>query len=357
MVEVLSNASTALAFQRGGGAEDDDDDDDAAADDGKKRRKKEPTVIVVMGANGMGKTTTIGKLARRLRVEANQTVLLAACDTFRAAAVDQLRVWADRAEVDFFAVDESPGGKVSSPSAAAFKAMDVALAGNYDVVIVDTSGRLSNNDALTMELNKIKQTIAKKLDGAPHETLLVVDASVGRNAVDQARTWRDDVGVTGLVVTKLDGTSRAGFCVSIVKDLQIPVKLVGVGEALEDLQDFSPDAYVDALLDIDPKYARTDLVDRYNTLSATYLKPTVATPAAEGQGQGQRGMPSLGDLSSALTAATQPSSSTAAPAGGLQFIDDPAGGQGGPAPRQGPGPGARATKKKKTKKKKANKRR
>ena len=228
-----------------------------------------PTVIMVMGANGMGKTTTIGKLARRLRVEANQTVLVAACDTFRAAAVDQLRVWADRAEVDFFALPDD--ANTNSPSAAAFQAMDKAIAGNYDVVIVDTSGRLSNNEGLTRELRKIKETIGKKAPGAPQETLLVVDAAVGRNAVDQARTWRDEVGVTGLVVTKLDGTSRAGFCVAIVQDLQIPVKLVGVGERLTDLQDFDVDAFVDALLDIDPTYARSDLINRFKTLSQSYL--------------------------------------------------------------------------------------
>ena len=220
-----------------------------------------PTVILVLGANGMGKTTTIGKLARRLRAETGQKVLLAACDTFRAAAVEQLEEWAARAEVDIVVPD--PG--IESPAAAAYKACDVALAGDYDVVIVDTSGRLVNNRALTAELDKIRRTLEKKIPGAPHESLLVVDAAVGRNALDQARGWQQDVGVTGLAVTKLDGTARAGFVVSVVQDLGIPVKLVGVGETLDDLRDFEGERFVDALLDVNDA---DDLRERFARIAA-----------------------------------------------------------------------------------------
>jgi len=232
-----------------------------------------PTVILVLGANGMGKTTTIGKLARRLRAETGQKVLLAACDTFRAAAVEQLEEWAARAEVDIVVPD--PG--IESPAAAAYKACDVALAGDYDVVIVDTSGRLVNNRALTAELDKIRRTLEKKIPGAPHESLLVVDAAVGRNALDQARGWQQDVGVTGLAVTKLDGTARAGFVVSVVQDLGIPVKLVGVGETLDDLRDFEGERFVDALLDVNDA---DDLRERFARIAAERAAaPTISVAA------------------------------------------------------------------------------
>lgn len=234
-----------------------------------------PTVILVLGANGMGKTTTIGKLASRLRKETGQKVLLAACDTFRAAAVEQLQEWARRAEVDIVVPDEG----IESPAAAAYKACDACLAGDYDVLIVDTSGRLVNNVALTQELDKIRRTLGKKIPGAPHEALLVVDAAVGRNALDQARGWQNDVGVTGLAVTKLDGTARAGFVVSVVQDLGIPVKLVGVGETLDDLRDFEGDKFVDALLDVSDA---DDLRARFAKISAEWaaMPRTVSAPAA-----------------------------------------------------------------------------
>ena len=145
------------------------------------------------------------------------------------------------------------------------KACDVALQGDYDVVIVDTSGRLVNNRALTAELDKIRRTLEKKIPGAPHESLLVVDAAVGRNALDQARGWQQDVGVTGLAVTKLDGTARAGFVVSVVQDLGIPVKLVGVGETLDDLRDFEGERFVDALLDVNDA---DDLRERFARIAA-----------------------------------------------------------------------------------------
>lgn len=196
--------------------------------------------------NGMGKTTTIGKLAHRLRVEGNQTVLLAACDTFRAGAVDQLRQWADRAEVQMV----GPTDQAKTPSAVLYSALDVALESGADVVLVDTSGRLSNNDALTQELAKMKRVIQKRLsvetdgDGrpvpnlqVPHETLLVLDAAQGRMALDSARTWNKELGLTGLILTKLDGSARGGSVVAVSRDLQLPVKLIGVGEGMEDLRD------------------------------------------------------------------------------------------------------------------------
>eukprot|EP00968_Pinguiococcus_pyrenoidosus_P001544 scaffold69_cov248-Pinguiococcus_pyrenoidosus.AAC.38 len=219
-----------------------------------------PTVFFVMGANGMGKTTTIGKLAHRLANEGGQRVLLAAADTFRAAAVDQLEMWAQRADVDIVVPEE--GQKKPFPVVA--KAIDKARDEGYDTVIVDTSGRLANNYNLNEELRGIKDTIKEKIPTAPHETLLVVDAALGRNAVDQvraglseasssrregrARIWQDEVGLTGMVVTKLDGTARGGFVISTVRELKLPVKLVGVGEGIDDLRDFDAPAFVDALL-------------------------------------------------------------------------------------------------------------
>ena len=166
-----------------------------------------------------------------------------------------------------------------TPAAAAYKACDACLAGDYDVLIVDTSGRLVNNVALTKELDKIRRTLEKKIPGAPHESLLVVDAAVGRNALDQARGWQKDVGVTGLAVTKLDGTARAGFVVSVVQDLGIPVKLVGVGETLDDLRDFEGDKFVDALLDVSDA---DDLRARFAKISAerAAMPRTVSAPAA-----------------------------------------------------------------------------
>lgn len=244
-----------------------------------------PTVISVIGSNGMGKTTTIGKLAKRLKNRGNK-VLVAACDTFRAAAVDQLVEWTRRAEVDiFFDAPES------APSAVAYRALDKALAEDYDVVLVDTSGRLANNVALTEELKKIQRTIGKRVSGAPHETLLVLDASVGRNALDQARIWRDECGVSGIVVTKLDGTSRAGFCVSVKSELDLPVKLVGVGESIDDLRDFNPALFVDSLLDIDADQAedltryfqaqlRNSAVDDSSPSQPTPREPTASSPSS-----------------------------------------------------------------------------
>jgi len=205
-----------------------------------------PTVIMVIGANGMGKTTTIGKLSARFAQEGNLKVLLGACDTYRAAAVDQLAVWAERAEVDIV----KPVNPDDKPHLVVEATVDKGVKEGYDVIILDTSGRLSNNRQLNRQLKKMKDVATQRLGREPHETLLVVDAAVGRNAVDQARTWKEEIGVDGLAVTKLDGTAKGGFAVSITKDLGIPIKLIGVGEKIEDLRDFNPEGFVDALLGV-----------------------------------------------------------------------------------------------------------
>lgn len=245
-----------------------DDKDEAAAGEGEEinpqairfsQQENIPTVLFVMGANGMGKTTTIGKLASRLKNEGNQTVLLAACDTFRAGAVEQLEMWANRAEVDCY----SPNEQQKTPSAVLYGALDLAIKANYDVLIVDTSGRLSNNDALTEELAKMKRVIQKRLSveqdaegkpvmntNVPHETFLVIDAAQGRMALDSARVWNKEIGLTGLVLTKLDGSAKGGSVVAVSRELGLPVKLIGVGEKIEDLRDFDPEAFVDGLLGI-----------------------------------------------------------------------------------------------------------
>lgn len=195
--------------------------------------------------NGMGKTTTIGKLAHRLRVEGNQTVLLAACDTFRAGAVDQLQQWADRAQVEMV----GPTDQAKTPSAVLYSALDAALESTVDVVLVDTSGRLSTTTRSRRSW-RMKRVIQKRMsvgsdgDGrpvpnlhVPHETLLVLDAAQGRMALDSARTWNRELGLTGLILTKLDGSARGGSVVAVSRDLQLPVKLIGVGEGMEDLRD------------------------------------------------------------------------------------------------------------------------
>lgn len=207
------------------------------------RSESGPTVVMVIGANGMGKTTTIGKLATRLRGEGN-SVLIAACDTFRAAAVEQVAEWADRAGADIV----KPGSTNAKPSSVLFSASERALKEEYDYLIVDTSGRLHTNANLMSELQKMGRVLEKFFPNGADETLLVVDASIGRNAVTQARVWRDAVGVTGLVVTKLDGTARAGFVVSVVDELDIPVKLIGVGEGVDDLREFDAGVFADGLV-------------------------------------------------------------------------------------------------------------
>jgi fused signal recognition particle receptor len=201
-----------------------------------------PFVILAVGVNGVGKTTTLAKLAQRL-VRAGKVPLLVAADTFRAAAIDQLQVWADRIGVGL--IRHRHG---SDPAAVAFDGLAAAKARKIDVLLIDTAGRLHTKSNLMDELRKIKRVLEQALPGAPHEVLLVLDASVGQNSLSQARQFHQAVGVTGLVLTKLDGTARGGIVLAIADELKIPVRLIGVGEAVEDLQDFQSEAFVDALL-------------------------------------------------------------------------------------------------------------
>jgi fused signal recognition particle receptor len=188
-----------------------------------------PTVILVVGVNGAGKTTFIGKLAARLRKQGKR-VVVAAGDTFRAGAVDQLRVWAERTGADFI------GAKAGAdPAAVAFDAIDATIARGADVLIIDTAGRLHTSDGLMTELKKVARVIAKRLPDAPHETLLVLDGTIGQNAVQQGKVFAAAVPVSGLVVTKLDGTARGGVVVAVHEALDVPVKFIGVGEASDDL--------------------------------------------------------------------------------------------------------------------------
>jgi fused signal recognition particle receptor len=203
-----------------------------------------PFVIMAVGVNGVGKTTTIAKIAQRL-VQGRRVPLLVAADTFRAAAIDQLQVWADRVGVGV--IRHRHG---ADPAAVAYDGLAAARARNVDVVLVDTAGRLHTKSNLMDELRKINRVIGQELPGAPHEVLLVLDATLGQNALAQARQFHQAVGVTGLALTKLDGTARGGIVVAIADELKLPVRLIGVGEAVEDLQDFQPAAFVDALLGI-----------------------------------------------------------------------------------------------------------
>ena len=202
-----------------------------------------PRVVLIVGVNGTGKTTTVGKLARALRAEGHHPLICAA-DTFRAAAVDQLAVWAERAGVDI--VRAQPG---SDPAAVVFDAIQAGRARKHDVVLVDTAGRLHTRVNLMGELEKIRRVAAKEVDGAPHEVLLVLDATVGQNGLTQAREFLASAGVTGIVLTKLDGTAKGGIAVAIALELGVPIRYVGVGEELDDLVAFSADAYVEALFE------------------------------------------------------------------------------------------------------------
>ena len=202
----------------------------------------EPTVILVVGVNGTGKTTTIGKLAQKLR-EHDHSVLLAAADTFRAAAEEQLEIWAGRAGADF--VGSERGG---DPAAVAYDAIEAATARGRGVVIVDTAGRLHTQTNLMEELAKVRRVIERRLPGAPHETLLVVDATTGQNGLQQARLFGEAVDVTGVALTKLDGSAKGGVALAIAHELGLPVKLVGVGEGLDDLRPFDARDYANALL-------------------------------------------------------------------------------------------------------------
>ncbi len=202
-----------------------------------------PTVILVVGVNGTGKTTTIGKLAWHLRSELGQTVVIGAGDTFRAAAVEQLERWAERAQCAFV-----KGREDSDPAAVAFDAVAKGREIEADVIIIDTAGRLHTQDNLMEELVKIRRVIAKQMPDAPHETLLTVDATTGQNGLRQAKLFGEAVDVTGIVLTKLDGTAKGGIALAIANELAIPVKLIGIGESLEDLRPFDADAFSQALL-------------------------------------------------------------------------------------------------------------
>ena len=201
-----------------------------------------PAVILVVGVNGTGKTTTIGKLAAKL-TQHGRSVLVAAADTYRAAAEEQLEIWAQRAGADF--VGSERGG---DPAAVAYDALEAAAARGRDVVIVDTAGRLHTQTNLMEELAKVRRVIASRLEGAPHETLLVVDATTGQNGLQQARLFGEAVGVTGVVLTKLDGSAKGGVAIPIVYELGLPVKLVGLGEGIDDLRPFDPVDYARALV-------------------------------------------------------------------------------------------------------------
>ncbi len=196
-----------------------------------------PTVILVIGVNGAGKTTFIGKLAAHFRKQGKR-VLVGAADTFRAGAIDQLRLWAERTGADF--VGSKPG---TDPAAVAFDAIDAGVTRGADVVIVDTAGRLHTSGGLMDEMKKVHRVIGKRMEGAPHETLLVLDGTIGQNAVQQAKQFSEAVPITGLVVTKLDSTAKGGVVVAVHEALDLPVKFIGVGEAADDLEAFDPAAF------------------------------------------------------------------------------------------------------------------
>ena len=202
-----------------------------------------PRVVLVVGVNGTGKTTTVGKLAHRCRLD-GQTPLICAADTFRAAAVEQIAVWAERASVDIVRA-----GDGADPASVVFDAIAAARSRGRDVVFVDTAGRLHTRADLMGELGKIRRVAGRAAPGAPHEVLLVVDASVGQNGIAQARQFLETAGVTGIVLTKLDGTAKGGVAVAIAGEIGVPIRYVGVGEGIDDLLPFSADDYVDALFE------------------------------------------------------------------------------------------------------------
>src|SRR3984957_3027212 len=205
--------------------------------------RPEPTVILVAGVNGTGKTTTLGKLAWHLSKELNRSVVLAAGDTFRAAAVEQLEIWAQRADVGFV-----KGGLGADSASVAFDAIEQARRQGADVVLIDTAGRLHTQDNLMNELIKVRRVIAKQIPDAPHETLLTVDATTGQNGLRQAQSFSEAIDVSGIVLTKLDGTAKGGIALAIASELGIPVKLIGVGEQLEDLRPFDAGEFARALV-------------------------------------------------------------------------------------------------------------
>ena len=204
--------------------------------------EEKPMVILMLGVNGVGKTTTIGKLAARYRKEGKNTLLVAG-DTFRAAAIEQLEIWAKRSKSDLIKHQQN-----ADPAAVIFDGIAAAKARGSDLVLCDTAGRLHNKANLMEELKKIYRVIGKALPGAPHEVLLVLDATTGQNALAQAKVFNEAANLTGIVLTKLDGTAKGGIVIAVARELQLPVKLVGVGESIDDLQPFDPQEYVEGLL-------------------------------------------------------------------------------------------------------------
>ena len=204
---------------------------------------KPPAVVMVVGVNGAGKTTTIGKLAHRF-VGEGRKVLLCAADTFRAAAIEQLDVWAERAHVDM--IRQKTG---ADPSAVVFDALQAAKARGMDYVIVDTAGRLHTKENLMAELEKMRRTCQRVVPGSPHEVWLVLDATTGQNGLEQARKFTESAGVTGIILTKLDGTAKGGVVVAIARDLNLPIRFIGVGEKIDDLLPFDPASFVESLFD------------------------------------------------------------------------------------------------------------
>src|SRR2546421_775009 len=208
------------------------------------RAEKSPTVVLVFGVNGTGKTTTVAKLAQRLKKE-GRSVLLAAADTFRAGATEQLEVWARRLDVPFVGASS---GKGADAAAVAFDAVDAGLARGIDTVLVDTAGRLHTDERLREELKKVVRVVGKRQSGAPHESLLVLDATIGQNAVHQAREFSDAVPLTGLVITKLDGTAKGGSVVALRRAVPAPIRFLGTGEGLDDLELFDPSRFANRLV-------------------------------------------------------------------------------------------------------------
>ena len=207
--------------------------------------ENEPFVIMVVGVNGVGKTTTIGKITRKF-LQADRSVLLVAADTFRAAATSQLKIWGERNKVRVIAQQEG-----ADPSAVVYDAMSVARSKAYDVVLVDTAGRLHTKVNLMEELKKIKRVMNKQLEGAPHEILLVIDATTGQNGISQAKLFNEAVGVTGVALTKLDGTAKGGIVATITRELNLPIRFIGVGEQVDDLRDFDAEEFIEALFAAD----------------------------------------------------------------------------------------------------------
>ncbi|WP_297131537.1 signal recognition particle-docking protein FtsY [Eubacterium sp.] len=226
--------------------------------------RTKPSIILVIGVNGVGKTTTIGKLAMRLK-SMGRSVVLGAADTFRAGAIEQLQVWADRAGVPLV-----KHGEGADPAAVVYDTIQSGKAKNADVIIIDTAGRLHNKKNLMDELNKISRVIDRELPNASRETLLVLDATTGQNAVNQAKDFKEAAGITGIILTKLDGTARGGVVLAINNELDVPVKFVGVGEQIDDLQPFDAEAFASAMFDIKPTH------DDDNTI-ADFINESVKT--------------------------------------------------------------------------------